>query len=439
MPRDRVLLISYLFPPSGGVGVPRAVSYARYLPLHHCEVFVLTARYPATPLYDYDLLKTVPPETKVIRAFNPEIPYGIRDRFWKRVIAGEQEPDRARAASGGGVKSVVKRTIQRAFCPDVQVVWTPFAIRAARRIVERHKITTVLVNLPPFSCLKIAVAVKRRFPGVKLILEFRDEWIENYFAQYDTAATDYKLALARKLERDSVECADFVNAVTRAQLAQIRRRYPEQPDRKFLYAPNGYDPTVYANLQSRAAPGGKMVVTHFGTVYANATARPIVNYLDAVDGLPDQIRSRVETWLIGRVSREAAAFVESRRHSVRQFGFMSKEAARPYLEETSYNLIVSGNPTTHGGKLFDYLGTGKPILALCPVDGEMAQIIRETRTGWCVNPDDLAAIRQLLISSFDRLEHAATDWNPDQEAIRQYEWPNLVARLVGLTGMGSGQ
>lgn len=57
---DRVLIITYLFPPSGGVGVSRFVSYARYLPLHNCQPFILTARNPATPTFDYDLAKRFP-------------------------------------------------------------------------------------------------------------------------------------------------------------------------------------------------------------------------------------------------------------------------------------------------------------------------------------------------------------------------------------------
>lgn len=449
MPLDRVLIITYLFPPTGGVGVPRFVSYTRYLPRHNCEPYVLTVRNPATPAYDPDLARQVPPETKVFRTFNPGVPYALRDRLWKKIIAGQPEPAAATGKAPAAPtpaamssarpalwKSLVKRGIQRIFCPDVQIVWVPFAIRAARRIIARHQIATVLLNLPPYSCLNIGVAVKRHFPNVKLILDFRDEWIENYLAQFDSAATDYKLRLAHRLEQSAVECADFVTMVTRSQLAQIRRRYPGQPDRKFLYAPNGFDPGLYAKFQPRPAPDGKVIVTYFGTVYNNPTYRPVVTYLDAADELPEQLRSRLETRFIGRVAREAASFFDNRRHTVRQFGFMGKEAALPYLEETSYNLIVGANPTVHGGKLFDYLGTGKPILALGPVEGEMAQLIRETRTGWCVDPDNLPAIRALLLSAFDRVDNGNQGWNPDWDAIRQYEWPNLVARLVGLAGMG---
>ena len=436
--QDRVLIVTYLFPPTGGVGVSRFVSYARYLPQHGCQPFVLTVRNPATPVYDYDLAKKVPPETPVFRAFSPEVPYALRDRLWNRIRAPKKKGDGPPAASkGSSWKSAAKNLIQRVFNPDVQVVWTPFALRAARRIIREHGITTVLVNLPPFSCLKIAAAVKREFPHLKLILDFRDEWIDNYLPEFDTAATRQKLALARKLERSAVESADFVAAVTESQLRQIRNRYPEQSASKFIYVPNGFDPDVYQNFHQHPPADGKIVVTYFGTVYAHAVYWPVMRYLDAVDALPEEMRVRIETRFIGRVAQDAAPYLENRRHAVRQLGFMSREAAVPYLEESSFNLMVSANPTTHAGKLFDYLGMGQPVLALAPPEGEVGALLRETRMGWCANPDDPAAIRQLLLDAFSQYQQGfGPDWRPDWKAIREYQWPNIVARMVRLAHLG---
>ena len=189
-PREAVLVVTYLFPPSGGVGRPRFVSYARYLPRHGCDVSILTVRKPATPTYDAELAKQVPPETRVFRAFNPEVPYALRDRIWKGILSAPRSENKAARSSNW--KRIPKELIQRVFNPDVQVVWTPFAIRAMRRIVASRGITTVLVNLPPYSCLRIAAAVKRYFPTVKLILDFRDEWIDNYLRMFDSAANRKK-------------------------------------------------------------------------------------------------------------------------------------------------------------------------------------------------------------------------------------------------------
>src|SRR5437868_3766512 len=95
---NNVLLITYLFPPSGGVGVPRAMAYARYLPAHGCRVSVLTPRYPATAYYDPELEELIPSRVRVYRVFNPEPPYRLKSFLWRvlaprcSTIDGQNEP-----------------------------------------------------------------------------------------------------------------------------------------------------------------------------------------------------------------------------------------------------------------------------------------------------------------------------------------------------------
>src|SRR5206468_7681412 len=126
----RVLIITYLFPPSGGIGPPRYVGYTRHLPAHGFEVSVIAPKNPHTPLYDPALLKQVPPETRVHRVFCPSVPYFLRDRVWKK-IAGKpavsvatphSDPNSGLVHAG---KKLVKEAVQRFFNPDVQKFWVP--------------------------------------------------------------------------------------------------------------------------------------------------------------------------------------------------------------------------------------------------------------------------------------------------------------------------
>ena len=411
--------------------MPRFVGYARYLPRHGCDVSVLTVRKPATPTYDPELAQQVPPDTRVFRAFNPEVPYAFRDRIWKGILSSAKPQIAAPRSSSW--KSLPKELIQRIFNPDVQAVWTPFAIRAMRRIVAERGITTVLVNLPPYSCLRIAAAVKRYFPAVRLILDFRDEWIDNYLLMFDSAASRRKVDLAYRLEREAVEPADYVAAVTRSQLAQIRNRYPAQPDGKFLYAPNGYDPDLYRGFSRRPHAQGKVIVTYFGTVYANDAYRPVASYLDALEQLPEDIRNRIETRFIGRVAKEAEGFFQGRTSPIRRLGFMTRGEGLKHLAESDYHLIPAGNPTTHAGKLFDYLATGIPILALGSDVTEIAQVLRETRSGFSVDPADPAALREALLAAFRRALDGEPAAEPDWDAIRFYDLAQ-PGRADGETG-----
>ena len=438
---SNVLLISYLFPPAAGVGSPRALNFARYLPQHGCRVIVLTTRFATTAYNDLNLLQSIPLETAVYRAFNPEIPYRFRDRVWKRVALARHIPQPgggAPAAPPGSrwarpLKELARLAIQRVACPDAQVGWAHFATRAAIRIVENHGIEAVLLNTPPYSSMRIAVSLKQRYPHLKLIADIRDDWVGYYLPYFDSAATEEKRGLAERLEAQLIRSSDYVSAVTPAQMRQIRDRYSDQPAEKFFCTPNGYDPQAFREFRSRPHGQERLIVTYFGSVYGNSVYSP-KQYLDAVDALNGV---RIESRFIGRVAAEAAAFFSGRRGSVRQLGFMPQAEGLRYLEETDLLLLIASDRTTHAGKLFDYLATGKPILALSPPDGEIARVLRETRTGQCVDPGDRGAIQRALVDAYQRLRSGTLYNEPDWNAIEAYAWPNLVASLARRTGIAT--
>jgi hypothetical protein len=438
---SNVLLISYLVPPGAGVGSPRALNFARYLPQHGCRVFVLTARFGTTAYNDPDLLRSIPRETKVYRAFNPEIPYRFRDRVWKRVAPARMAPELGGnhlAVPQGSrwtriPKELARRAIQRVACPDTQIGWAHFATRAAFRIVEKHGIDAVLLNTPPYSSMRIAVALKQRYPHLKLIADIRDDWVGYYLPYFDSAATEHKRQLAERLEGQLIRHSDYVSAVTPSQMRQIRERYADQSEEKFLCTPNGYDPKAFQDFQPRPHGRNALIVTYFGSVYGNPVYSPKL-YLDAVDGLSG---ARIESRFIGRVGAEVAALFSGRNSAVRQMGFMPQVEGLRYLEETDVLLLIARDRTTLAGKLFDYLATGKPILALSPPDGEIARVLRETRTGQCVDPEDQSAIQRALLDAYHRIQSGTPCAEPDWEAIEAYAWPKLVASLARHTGIAT--
>jgi glycosyltransferase involved in cell wall biosynthesis len=96
------------------------------------------------------------------------------------------------------------------------------------------------------------------------------------------------------------------------------------------------------------------------------------------------------------------------------------------VEETDYLLLTMTDPISIPGKFYEYMATGKPILALSPPDGEVQQILRETGAGWCADPGDQQAIRQMLLRALAQAEAGSCEYEPNWEAIRRYERPRLV-------------
>lgn len=425
--RKKVLIISYLFPPAGGVAVQRALSLAKYLPACGFEVHVLRASNGAAPVHDPGLLKHVPAGVQIHHAATLEPSFKLRQRVWSWFSRSKKGMEKnASGARPGGWKARVTRMVRRILCPEPEVLWVPLGLRKARRIVREHGIDAVLVTAPPFSAFLIGDALKREFPEIHLISDFRDSWLDFYHKAFDYQNSEYTRRRSAEIERATVESSDFVVSVTPSICDELRQRYSEQPADKFIHIPNGYDPEVFKRSAPRARAGGKIVVTHLGTVYAASSPR---YFLDVLESMPEPVRSAFELRFLGRIANEEQATVAGRNGIVKLLGFMPQSEALRRFAEADYALLVMTDAASLTGKLFEYLGTGKPILAIAPRDGEVANTLRETGGGWCADPRDPAAIADMIQQAYLRVSSGHTEFAPNWAAIERYERPRLVAEF----------
>lgn len=434
--KARILLISYLFPPAGGIGVQRALSLARYLPECGFEVHVLSAANAAAPVRDPALCQRVPKEIKQHHAFTPEVPFWIRHTVWNYLSRGASEAKGAQVAPGknrastvkppsAGVKSFATRAIRRVLSPEPEVLWAPFAIRRAKQVVREYGIDVVMVTAPPFSSFLVGNALKKSFPDLKYVADFRDEWISFYLKDFEFQSSEYTRQKAITIERQTIEAADLVVAVAQTSLKEIKSRYPDQPASKFACISNGFDPEAFAGLMPRQNREKKLIITHVGTAYKTASPQ---FYLDALEGLPEDLRSQIETRFVGRITEAERRQFDGRKSNNQLLGFMPQHQALRYMEETDCLLLTMTNDISLPGKLYEYLAACKPIIALSPKGGEVDTFLKQTHAGWCVDHRDQAAIQRLL-SDLCRQKLSKgelSDFTADECLISQYERPHLI-------------
>lgn len=402
----------------------RALSLAKYLPQCGYEVHILHATNAGGPVYDPALVRQIPACVKVHQAFTPEIPFALRQRLWSSLIrGGAGHPAATTPSSRTSLKALLAGTIKKVLCPEPEVLWVPFGLRKARQIIKRHHIDCVLVTVPPFSALMVGSALKREFPGLTLVSDFRDEWLSFYLKDFEFQNSDYTRRRAESIEREAVERSDLVVAVNWSSREEIRKRYPNQPEKKFVVLPNGYDPEVFAGFASRPHGSARMIVTHVGTVYKTASPR---FYLDALDDMPDEIRSQVETRFVGRIADTEHALLEGRKSAVKVMGFVPQADALKYMEETDYLLLTMTNDISVPGKVFEYMATRKPILAVAAPGSEVDEILRETAAGLCAPPEETAAIQAMLSQAFQAWVSGAGLVNAKSKSVARYERPRLV-------------
>lgn len=367
-------MVAYYFPPLGGIGSIRAMKFATHLPEWGWRTSVLA---PDTAGLGGDDL---PPllAGSVVRARSFEI-----GRLANAVVGAGH----GRSELSAPIRHELRRFAHRfLYYPDPQVGWYPFALRAARRIARGSRLDAIFSSSVPVTAHLIARRLHRE-SGVPWVAEFRDPWA-------DVAPSPFS-ARRDRLERGILREANAIVTVSEAW----KDRFVEKGARRAYVITNGFDP---ADLPAPAPVEG-FVVTHLGSFYPGwQDLQAVWNALRRMRSEEPNLAMRIR--FVGEappsVRREIAAHGLS--DVLEVTGNLPQRQALAATQASSV-LIASGfheNHPLHRGvipaKIFEYLGTGLPILYLSPPDTDAARLLSAQPACRVVAAGDTDGVREGL-------------------------------------------
>lgn len=420
----RVLMIAYLFPPVGGIGVAgsqRVLKFAKYLPGSGWQPVVLSVTETSYESYfstDPSLLKKIPTDTLIVRTM--VIRWLTRLLELKGRLTKPQPPGNGPLAESGSSQpsvpvphgQVPKKFYQRLKdsitdlfeIPDEEMGWIVPGILGGLSAFRRYRYDAIFATGRPWSALLIG-AVLKRLTGRPLIVDFRDPWMTNPFRlQY----SPMRNRLESWLERQVVEGANVVIANTEELREEFAKRFPTQPAEKFVALLNGFDAEDFDGALESAAPPSTqtLTLTHTGFLYGK---RDPLNFLEAVRLCLQQgriARGRVKILLIG--SAELPYNLPDYLRASGLLDIVLVKAHVPYRESLEYLhrsdvllLLQPGTKTQVPSKLFDYIGVGKPILGISPLDGATSRLMVKHRLGAVADPDAIDGIAYALANLYE--------------------------------------
>jgi glycosyltransferase involved in cell wall biosynthesis len=437
----RVLVVSYFFPPVGGIGIERVLKHVTYLPEFGWQPAVVAPANPGYRIVDPAGVARIPPATEVHRARTLE-PSHIR-RAVANVVRGRRAaerltPTRARgepSSSHGpmGVANAIWRTVvPLVFFPDEEVLWLPGAVRAGLRANEANAVDAVFSSSPPITSHLVAGRIARRV-GVPWIADFRDPWIGNAFAP--PLPLPHRLA-QRRIERSIVESAASVVLATARMVDQYAERYPHLSDR-FIHLPNGYDLAELRSEPGNEPPSrepGTYRILYAGSIYGE---RELTLFLDGVElllarrpELRERLRIEFLGWFSAANERIAGRRLPALDPVVRHLGFVPRPQAIARQRAADAGLVLLSDVGDRSlfatTKLYEYLGLDLPVLAIVPA-GEVRTILAELDWGVVADPSP-AGVALGIERIMD--EPRITDRHADPE--RRYERRSLTERLAAL-------
>jgi hypothetical protein len=80
-------------------------------------------------------------------------------------------------------------------------------------------------------------------------------------------------------------------------------------------------------------------------------------------------------------------------------------------------------------KVMEYLAADRTVLALAP-PGATADLVEQTHAGIVVQPRDIPAIRNAILSLYARWKVGTLRSEPDQQRIRELAWPAIAGQFA---------
>lgn len=425
----RVLIITYYWPPSGGAGVQRWLKFVKYLREFGWEPIIYTAENAEMPVIDSSLEKDIPTNTTVIKTKIWE-PYS----FYKTFIGKKQnEKINASFLSESKKPSFTEKISVwirgNFFIPDARKFWIKPSVQFLNDYLKNNPVDAVISSGPPHSMHLIALGIKKNFPSVKWIADFRDPWtnIDFYKELMLSSSSDKK---HKRLEKEVLKHADSVVSIGNGMNEEFKQILGANPE-KFSVITNGYDEDDL--FKGSLEKDKKFSIAHIGTLVKSRNPDTLWKVLKALTETNSDFKNQLEIKLVGKVDFYVMERIKhyGLNDYIKKIDYLPhNEVIKEQQKSKVLLLLVNNTPNAKSiltGKIFEYLAANVPILAIGPTDGDLAAILKQTKSGLISDFDNENALKENILKLF-----SGENLSPDKNEISRYSRRELTRTLNSL-------
>ncbi|MFA7361790.1 MAG: hypothetical protein WC139_12220 [Candidatus Kapaibacterium sp.] len=352
---NKILIISYYFPPMGMGGVQRTLKFAKYLLNYDWQPIVLTINPKKYFAIDEYLLDEALKSGIIIeRTGNDEL------NLSKIVTRVPKERFR----------KLRSRIAQMFFIPDTKILWKRKALKKIDAIWEKYNgFNLVFATAPPYTDFLIGQEVKRKYK-IPLVIDYRDAWVDSPVLNF--YPTPFHRKANEKLERRVIKDSNIVITTNRRVKEMLIRRYENINYNDVKIFTHGYDEEDFETAKTKKLPlTNKMRVTYSGSFY---TRNPKF-YFNAIRKFFDtypETRGKVEFLFLGIFTKELMNLAKhlNIQESLNLPGYVNHAECVKYLlaSDVLFLLVSRGEneDAAMPGKVGEYIGSRKNIIACVP-------------------------------------------------------------------------
>lgn len=423
----KVLIVSYYWPPSGGSGVQRWMYFTKYLQSFGIEPIIVTIdpKSASYNTFDESLLK----EVSSVRTIHTQGGFQILKlySFLKSGSANKKIPTGNLGSKAPSFfDKIASKVRANYFIPDARVSWNKKALPEIQKIIKEEGIDLFITTGPPHSTHLLGLAVRKSFPSIKWIADFRDPWREVYYNNLfkRSKKSDEKDAL---FEKEVIEKSDIILTVG-PSMAELLSSKTSNPS-KVKYILNGFEASKIDGLTRQKHPD--FTITHVGVWTLQQPFQEVADALQQV--LKDHSDWKINFRLVGNIHEDIfQALQEVKGLTVELVGKVDHQTALQEMMNADVLLNCLANMEQSklliSGKLMEYLATGNNTIIIGNPEGDAAHLAKPIPNAEVVSPNDINSLKII----FEKFYSAGRANHQPHPSIYNYTRENTAKELKEL-------
>ncbi len=408
---EKVLFIANQFPPMGGSGVQRSVKFVKHLRSFGYEPIVFTREVANMPLKDETLLRDIPDGVRIIRT---------------------------KALECSELKSIMRipgKVLSKLMIPDSAFAWFKNSRKAALKAIDENNIRLIYTTSAPYSDHLLGLYIKKYRPNIKWTADFRDEWTNNPYT-LDNPYNPLRTKIEKDMEYSVLTKADMLITNTPVMRKNFIENNSLNGD-NFFVIPNGYDEEDFKGLNLSKPKNDKMTFVYTGALYGR---RKPDTFFEALKQLKDEGKidgGKILVELIGNYHKDKLqSQIDSYglKNQINIVGYVPHDECIKRQLGADILVLIEGTgrgaDAFYTGKIFEYMNTGRPVLAVLPENGAAAQLVRESAIGRVSHTDNVDKIKENILTYYNQWCENRLDFQPNLSVIKRFERKALTKELA---------
>lgn len=425
MEQKKLLIITYYWPPAGGPGVQRWLKFVKYLPDFNVQPIVYIPENPTYPIVDEGLKSEVSDKAIILKnkIFEPYQLAGFLSKKETKKISSGIIPA---AKKQSFVEKMMLWVRGNLFIPDARKFWVNPSVTYLKKYIQENNIDTIVTSGPPHSLHLIGLKLKQEL-GVKWFADFRDPWttIGYHKALKLSSYADKK---HKALENQVLNTADIIIVTSKT----TKTEFQAITNKPIEVITNGYD---VENVPKQTLDE-KFTLAHIGSFLSDRNPKILWESLQELISENELFKAHFQLKLIGKVSQEILDSISEFKLDayLNNLGYVSHSEAVKHQKASQVLLLIEidseETKSIIPGKLFEYMVSERPIVAIGPKDSDFAEIITSTNTGTFFTYNEKERLKKTILINFELYLEKKLQVYP--VGLQQYSRKSLTEKLAKL-------